>query len=330
MKETAMIPKERLDFSPIEGRPPLRLPDGVRMVIWPVIALEDWDVARPMARTVIPPPQGQPLLPDVPNWSWHEYGMRVGFWRLKRMLERLHIAPTVTLNARTCESYPQVVEACVKNGWELNAHSYEQIPMHRLDDERAVIQRSVEIIAKFSGTRPRGWFGPGLTQTLSTLDHLAEAGIEYIGDWVLDDEPVTLRTTSRPIVALPYNFEIHDIVLMAVQHPPSVPLRRAAPHPPRRASVRRDPRPQGRRRVGRRAHPRLVSEGAPAPMTRLMHGFPPARDGQVTLANWRTSPFNRWAFHHVREVVPSADIPNDPAKTWELPSAPVDLGKLRI
>ena len=65
-------------------------------------------------------------------------------------------------------------------------------------------------------------------------------------------------------------------------------------------------------------------------MTRLMHGFPPARDGQVTLANWRTSPFNRWAFHHVREVVPSADIPNDPAKTWELPSAPIDLSALRI
>jgi len=65
-------------------------------------------------------------------------------------------------------------------------------------------------------------------------------------------------------------------------------------------------------------------------MTRLMHGFPPARDGQVTLANWRTSPFNRWAFHHVRELVPSADIPNDPANVWELPSAPIDLGKLRI
>src|SRR5438046_178999 len=203
MKEAAMIPKERLDFSPIEGRPPLRLPDGVRMVIWPVIALEDWDVARPMARTVIPPPQGQPLLPDVPNWSWHEYGMRVGFWRLKRMLERLHIAPTVTLNARTCESYPQVVEACVKNGWELNAHSYEQIPMHRLDDERAVIQRSVEIIAKFSGTRPRGWFGPGLTQPLSTLRHGERAYEEILGrkgvvawdgahilDWYLKERPL--------------------------------------------------------------------------------------------------------------------------------------------
>src|SRR3989442_156986 len=210
-----MIRRGRVASWRMGARPPLRLPDGLRMVIWPVIALEDWDVGRPMARTVIPPPQGQPMLPDVPNWSWHEYGMRVGFWRLKRMLERLGIAPTVTLNARTCESYPQVVEACLKNRWELNAHSYEQIPMHRLDDERAVIQRSVEIIAKFSGTRPRGWFGPGLTQTLTTLDHLAEAGIEYIGDWVLDDEPVTLRTTSRPVVALPYNFEIHDIVLMS-------------------------------------------------------------------------------------------------------------------
>src|SRR5262249_22058715 len=207
--------------SPLVAPPPLRLPDGVRMVVWPVLSLEEWDIGRPMARTVIPPPQGQVLLPDVPNWTWHEYGMRVGFWRLKRMYERLGIAPTVTLNARVCETYPPVVEACLRNGWELNAHSYEQIPMQKLDHERAVIERTVEVIQKFSGQRPRGWFGPGLTQTPHTVDHLAAAGIEYIGDWVLDDEPVTLRTTSRPMVALPYNFEIHDIVLMAVQHRPS-------------------------------------------------------------------------------------------------------------
>lgn len=65
-------------------------------------------------------------------------------------------------------------------------------------------------------------------------------------------------------------------------------------------------------------------------MTRLMHGFPPAPDGQVTLANWRTAPFNRWAFHHVREIVPSADIANDPAAPLSFPSAPVDLGRFRI
>jgi peptidoglycan/xylan/chitin deacetylase (PgdA/CDA1 family) len=216
-----MIPRERIDYVPIEGRPPLRLPDGARLVLWPVLALEDWDISRPMARTVISPPQGQPLLPDVPNWSWHEYGMRVGFWRLKRLYDGLGISPTVTLNARVCETYPAVVEACLERGWELNAHSYTQVPMHKLDDERAVIAKSIDVIERFSGRKPRGWFGPGLTETHDTLDHLAEAGIEYIGDWVLDDEPVTLRTTSRPIIALPYNFEIHDIVLMALQHHPS-------------------------------------------------------------------------------------------------------------
>src|SRR6266436_5741904 len=95
-----MHPRERLAFSPIEHRPPLKLPDGLRLVLWPVLSLEDWDISRPMARTVITPPQGEPMLPDHPNWTWHEYGMRVGFWRLKRMLERLDVSPTVTLNAR--------------------------------------------------------------------------------------------------------------------------------------------------------------------------------------------------------------------------------------
>ncbi|MBI3434789.1 MAG: polysaccharide deacetylase family protein [Proteobacteria bacterium] len=226
-----MHPRERLAYSAIDRRPPLARPDGLHLIVWPVLALEEWDMARPMARMVISPPQGQPMLPDHPNWTWHEYGMRVGFWRLKRLFERLAIAPTVTLNALVCENYPQVVRACIDNGWELNAHGYDQIPMHKLDDQKAVIGRAMDMIEKFSGKRPRGWFGPGLTQTFDTLDHLSAAGVEYIGDWVLDDEPVTLRTAHRPIVALPYNFELHDIVLMALQHQPSdMMYRRAKDH----------------------------------------------------------------------------------------------------
>ena len=216
-----MHPRERLDFSAIDQRPPLKLPDGLRLIVWPVLALEEWDMARPMARMVISPPQGQPMLPDHPNWSWHEYGMRVGFWRMRRLFERLKLTPTVTLNARVCETYPTVVKACMDSGWELNAHGFDQVPMHKLDDQKAVIDKSVAMIEKFSGKRPRGWFGPGLTQTFDTLDHLSAAGIEYIGDWVLDDEPVTLKTTHKPVVALPYNFELHDIVMMALQHQPS-------------------------------------------------------------------------------------------------------------
>jgi peptidoglycan/xylan/chitin deacetylase (PgdA/CDA1 family) len=89
----------------------------------------------------------------MPNWSWHEYGMRVGFWRLRKMLGQVGAKPTVTLNARVCETYPEVVEACVENGWELNAHSYDQVPMHKLDDQRGVIMKSMDIIEKFKPTR---------------------------------------------------------------------------------------------------------------------------------------------------------------------------------
>jgi allantoinase len=168
-----MHPRERLPYSAIESRRPLRLPDGLRLIVWPVLALEEWDLARPMARMVISPPQSQPMQPDIPNWTWHEYGMRVGFWRIKRMLDGLKIGPTVTLNARVCETYPEVVRACIEAGWELNAHSYDQVPMHKLEDQKAVIDRSVAIIAKFWGQAPRGWFGPGLTQTFETLDYLS-------------------------------------------------------------------------------------------------------------------------------------------------------------
>jgi peptidoglycan/xylan/chitin deacetylase (PgdA/CDA1 family) len=209
-----MLPNERLPFSPITERPPLVLPDGARLVLWPVLALEEWDIARPMARTVIPPPQGPPIVPDVANWCWHEYGMRVGFWRLLRMFTRLGISPTVTINAKVCETYPQVVSACLDRNWELTAHGYEHIPMNRLENQPEAIERAIDVIALFAGYRPRGWWGPGLAHTFDTIDYLAAAGIEYIGDWVIDDEPVTLQTTSTPVVALPYNFELHDLVLM--------------------------------------------------------------------------------------------------------------------
>jgi allantoinase len=214
----AMAPGERIEFSAIPDREPLKLPGDARLIVWPVFALELWDIGRAMARTVIPPPQGQPLLPDVPNWTWHEYGMRVGFWRLKSMLEALDIRPTVTLNARVCEDYPRVAAACLEAGWEFNAHAYEQVPMHKIDDQRASIAKTLDVITSFCGKRPRGWFGPGLTQTFDTLDHLAAEGIEYIGDWALDDQPVKIQTTHGHVVALPYNFELHDIVMMAIQN----------------------------------------------------------------------------------------------------------------
>ncbi|HWV41498.1 polysaccharide deacetylase family protein [Pseudorhodoplanes sp.] len=214
----SMIPSQRADYSAIVDRPPLKLPDGARMVVWTIVNLEVWDIGRPMARQVLPAPTGQPMLPDVPNWSWHEYGMRVGVWRFFDLYKRLGIRPTVSINARVCEDYPRVAGEARDLGWEFMGHAYDQGPIHKVEDQRGMIFRSCDIIEKFTGKRPVGWLGPGLTQTLDTPENLVEAGVKYIGDWVYDDEPTVIRTAKGPLVTLPYTVELNDIPMMLVQH----------------------------------------------------------------------------------------------------------------
>ena len=103
-----MLPRERCEFSAIVDRAPLKLPGRSRLVFWTIVNLEVWDIGKPMARQVLAPPTGQTLIPDVPNWSWHEYGMRVGVWRFFDLFKRLKIRPTLAINARVCEDYARV------------------------------------------------------------------------------------------------------------------------------------------------------------------------------------------------------------------------------
>lgn len=213
-----MLPTERSDFSAIVDRPPLKLPGGARIVIWTIVNFEVWDINRPMARQVLSAPTGQPMLPDVPNWSWHEYGMRVGAWRFFDLYKRHNIKPTLSINARVCEDYPRVAQEARDLGWEFMGHAYDQGPIHKVEDQRGMIFKSMDIIEKFTGTRPVGWLGPGLTQTLDTPDLLAEAGVKYIGDWIYDDEPTIIRTKKGPLVTLPYTAELNDIPMMIIQH----------------------------------------------------------------------------------------------------------------
>ncbi|MBI4195691.1 MAG: polysaccharide deacetylase family protein [Betaproteobacteria bacterium] len=213
-----MIPSKRLEYSAIIDRPPLKLPGAARLVVWPVINVEVWDIARPMPRQVLPPPTHITRLPDFAHWAWHEYGMRVGFWRLKEFLDGHGIKASLFTNARVCQDYRRVAEAARDAGWEFVGHSYDQRPIHTEPDQRAMIQRTVRIIREFTGRQPVGWLGPGLTETLYTPDYLAEAGIRYIADWVIDDEPCEMKTAHGPVVAMPYSVELNDIPMMMVQH----------------------------------------------------------------------------------------------------------------
>lgn len=218
---------ERVTYSAIVDRAPLKLPGDARVAVWIIVNVEEWSIERAMPRTVLPPPMGQPLLPDVPNWAWHEYGMRVGYWRIMDVLERADVKATLAINGHVCKSYPRVAGAALSAGWEFMGHGFVQQPMHTLTNQEEAIRQTIQTIREFTGASPRGWESPGLTETDETLDLLKQAGIEYVADWVLDDQPVEIATPHGPILSVPYTVELNDIAVSLIQqHPSEMLLRR--------------------------------------------------------------------------------------------------------
>ncbi|MCA1453599.1 polysaccharide deacetylase family protein [Bradyrhizobium sp. BRP22] len=213
-----MLPTERLTYSAISERPTLTLPGKARMAVWVIVNVEEWDPKETMPRTVLTPPAGGAPMPDIPNWAWHEYGNRVGFWRMLDVLDRYKVKAVLAINGKAIASYEPIARAALERGWEFIGHGFGQKNMQKVPDEREDIRKTKNAIRAFTNRNPRGWLGPGLTETWETPDILVEEGFEYVCDWVLDDQPVVLKTRSRPIVNVPYTQECNDVAMMLIQH----------------------------------------------------------------------------------------------------------------
>jgi allantoinase len=211
-------------FTFSEDRTPLPPLDGKPLIVHVVVNVEVWAFDAPMPRAVLPPPHGTPATPDVPNFSWAEYGLRCGLPRIMRLLRDRGLPASATVNAAVIEEYPRVAEAIADAGWEFMGHGVRQRSLHSEDDEAAVIDQSLETIERFSGRRPTGWLGPGLQETFETPHILKAAGVRYVCDWVVDDLPAWLQTRHGDLIALPYSLELNDSVLHAVEHQPSAAL----------------------------------------------------------------------------------------------------------
>jgi allantoinase len=213
-----MLPTERITYDPIVGRKKQTLPDGARMAVWVIVNVEEWDIQKTMPRTVLTPPAGGSPMPDIPNWAWHEYGNRVGFWRLLETLDNLNITAALAINGSAIKAYEPITRAAVERKWEFIGHGLTQSNMQHVKNEREDIIATRAEIERVTGRKPRGWLGPGLTETWETPDLLIEEGFDYVADWVLDDQPVWLKTRTKPILNVPYTQECNDVAMMLIQH----------------------------------------------------------------------------------------------------------------
>ncbi|MGY8974848.1 MAG: polysaccharide deacetylase family protein [Alphaproteobacteria bacterium] len=210
--------RERLNSQNSNNKQKLLLKDNKKIILWVIVNLEVWDANLAQPRNILPPPMGIPMLPDLPNWSWHEYGMRIGFWRLLKTLKERKICSTLALNATVVDYYPETVKAAMEENWEPMGHGYIQRPMHKVKNEFVDIKSAINKIEDFTNTKVIGWESPGLTETLDTLDILSDNGIKYTANWPIDDLPVDLKVNSgKRMVTLPYPIEINDVVMTSIQ-----------------------------------------------------------------------------------------------------------------
>ncbi|HEX2241668.1 MAG TPA: polysaccharide deacetylase [Gammaproteobacteria bacterium] len=215
------------DFVALPDRRPLRFPNGARLAVILTINLEYWEKFRPAQKE--PLFTGGPMtiphaLPgdvwDTANWTWREYGQRVGVWRLIDVFDRAGVKPSCTVNGMMLTDRKRIVDAVNERGWELIAHNWAQNDLLTYyagspDQERAVIQRTLEQYVNVVGRPAKAWLSSAIRGTQHTPAFLKEFGLIAYCDYLNDDQPYLIQTIHGPIVCVPYSNDINDFNLFA-------------------------------------------------------------------------------------------------------------------
>lgn len=199
----------RYEYLPIVGRAPFTWPEDKRLAVYIALNIESYDFGSGLIEELVPAsPQ-----PDVLNYSWCDYGNRVGVWRLLALFDELKIPITLLVNSKVYETAPQIIEPFRRRGDEIACHGRTNSERQNgLSEpaERELIQEATGAITAHEGRAPKGWLGPWISETLRTPELLKEAGYEYLLDWAHDDQPVWLRTEKGPLLSVPYPQELND------------------------------------------------------------------------------------------------------------------------
>ena len=208
----------RFDYSPITGRPDYVWPNGARLAVYIGFNLEHFAFGEGLG-ACIGPVSAQP---DVLNYSWREYGNRIGAWRCLELFDQLAWPTAAIINTALYDHCPELVAAFVRRGDELVGHGHTNSERQNILDEaaeRALLAACRERIQAQSGTAPSGWLSPWIAETLYTPDLLVETGYSYTLNWCHDDQPLPMRTRSgQRLWSIPYPQEVNDIpAIMARQ-----------------------------------------------------------------------------------------------------------------
>ncbi len=207
----------RFGYRPITRRPAYRWPGGAGLAVYLGFNLEHFAFGEGLGAAIGPvSPQ-----PDVLNYSWREYGNRVGAWRCLELFDQLGLSTGALVNTALYDHCPELVAAFVARGDELIGHGHSNAERQGdLDEtaERELLTLCQQHMQTHSGRTPAGWLSPWISESRLTPDLLAETGYRYTLNWCHDDQPVHMRTRDgRGLWALPYPQELNDIPMLVAR-----------------------------------------------------------------------------------------------------------------
>lgn len=210
-------------FQSIAHRPRFVWPNGARVAVIVTVALECWELLpKPGSYsggpTILPIPI-PPGVPDLPNYTWREYGQRVGIWRIFDLLDRHGLRASVPINTQFGRFYPEVLEGARKRNWEFIAHSrlqHDLLSAFGSDRaaEAAFLDGVVKEYKEVFGIPPLGWISPSFSQSGNTLALLSERGFRFFCDFGNDDQPYRVEVEGRFILCIPQDMELPDSSLV--------------------------------------------------------------------------------------------------------------------
>jgi allantoinase len=207
----------RIPYQMSSARGPVAAPSGKPIIVHMVVNVENWLFDGAMPRKIITAPHGAESVPDIPNYSWAEYGMRAGMPRILDLFQSRGIPASTSINAGVIEAYPVCSNAMLEAGWEFVGHGMHQKSMQGEEDESGLIQSALDVLKDFTGVKTRGWLSPGLRETNETPDILKSLGVDFVFDWVVDDLPSWMTTKHGRLMSMPYNVEINDSIVYAIE-----------------------------------------------------------------------------------------------------------------
>ena len=209
---------ERYEWSILPKRKPVQWPGKARIALWVTVSLQ-WFPLDQQGKPFKALGSLQTAYPDLRHYTLRDYGNRAGIFRIMKALEKHGIRASAPVNAAVAARYPSLVQEVASRGWELIGHGLDMDRLHYegMADEAAVIKKSVDVLRRFG--QVRGWLSPAKSESHKTLDLLAEAGIEYVCDWVNDDLPYPMKAAGRTLYAMPHSNDIEDAtVLIGMRH----------------------------------------------------------------------------------------------------------------